>query len=215
MAATPHVRDDFPTTADQMEAGVAKLNFELLAKSISLVVEPGAEVAIERLRYLGVAEMRRLTLGGTGVYMLVETPYTVFPARLPLLVQGLRDRGITPVMAHPERCRDVQRSPDIIRLAVERGALVQVTAGSVVGDLGEGPLQAARHLLRRSLVHLIGSDTHGVEGRASLARARREAENPDDFDWMTKAAGRAVLAGRPLPPRPPVHRRNWRGGFGR
>ena len=46
VAATPHVRDDYPTSADAMLRGVESLQRELDAAGIGLTVLPGAEVAV-------------------------------------------------------------------------------------------------------------------------------------------------------------------------
>lgn len=211
MCVTPHVRDDYPTTCDEMETAFARLRFELFSAGIPLTLAPGAEVAIDRLPQLEVAQMRRLTLGATGVYMLLETPYTVYPRGLPVLVEGLAERGITPLMAHPERCRELQRRPDLIRAAVERGALVQVTAGSLAGRFGPASQSAADYLLANDLAHVIASDCHRPDGRSFISQAARRVDDPDRFRWMTTSASSAILAGCAPPDRPAARRRNWAG----
>src|ERR687886_2683298 len=63
MAATPPVRDDYPTTADEMETAVADLRLELDAHGVPLELRPGGELALERLD-LPADELRRFALGG-------------------------------------------------------------------------------------------------------------------------------------------------------
>ena len=54
------------------------------------------------------------------------------------------------------------------------GALVQVTAGSLVGDFGR-PVKAAAHdLLKRGLAHVVASDAHSVGRRPPRQAAARE-----------------------------------------
>ena len=50
LAATPHVRDDYPTSAEQMERGVADVRAALEAAGIELEVVPGGELALEQDR---------------------------------------------------------------------------------------------------------------------------------------------------------------------
>src|SRR5579871_4673715 len=79
MAATPHVRDDFPTRADRMERTLAELRAGLEAASLPLEVLPGGEVAFDWLDRLDASEMRRFGLAGNPGYLLVETPYYGWP----------------------------------------------------------------------------------------------------------------------------------------
>ena len=52
IAATPHVRDDWPTDADLMEERVAELRSELELAKIPLDVRTGGEIALDWLERL-------------------------------------------------------------------------------------------------------------------------------------------------------------------
>src|SRR5262249_40464251 len=136
LAATPHVRDDYPTTVETMETLVGQVRRALLRARIPLDVRKGGEIALTWLDRLSDDELRRFGLGGNPGYLLVEFPYYGWPLRLPQWIFQLQTRGITLVIAHPERNADVQASPEKLRPLVESGALVQVTAASVDGRLG-------------------------------------------------------------------------------
>src|SRR5512132_1581036 len=130
IAGTPHVRDDWPTDADLMEARLAELRAELALAGIPLDVRSGGEIALAWVRRLPAEELRRFGLGGTR-YLLVETPYYGWPRILPDLLFSLLDQGFTPVLAHPERNAEVAAHPERLIELVEAGVLVQVTAASV------------------------------------------------------------------------------------
>src|SRR5205807_4532739 len=49
IAATPHVRDDYPTTAEQMESAVMELRAALADAGIELELLPGGEFAFDEL----------------------------------------------------------------------------------------------------------------------------------------------------------------------
>src|SRR2546423_10468878 len=49
IAATPHVRDDYPTTAAEMEERLAEVRGAVEAAGIPLDVRPGGEIALDRL----------------------------------------------------------------------------------------------------------------------------------------------------------------------
>jgi protein-tyrosine phosphatase len=203
IGATPHVRDDYPTTADEMEAAVMWLREELRAVGIPLELLTGGEVALERLE-LPLDELRRFGLGGSDDYLLVETPYSGWPLDLGERLFVLHAAGITPVLAHPERNAEVQADPERrLRPLVESGTLVQLTAASVDGRLGRRPQAASRRLVELELAHLLGSDAHAPSIRAvGLSAAAATLEDGELARWLTNDAPAAVLAGKPLPPRP-------------
>src|SRR5262249_38596463 len=71
--------------------------------------------------------------------------------------------NLIPVIAHPERSPLFANEPERLRALVERGAVVQITAGSLLGDFGSGPLAACHEFFQRGLVHLIASDAHSLD----------------------------------------------------
>jgi len=80
-------------------------------------------------------------------------------------VAELLERGITPILTHPERNADLVRRPDRVAELVECGCLVQVTAGSLLGAFGSSVRRAARAFLEAGLVHAVATDAHGGLGR--------------------------------------------------
>jgi protein-tyrosine phosphatase len=203
IAATPHVRDDYPTTADEMEAAVDRLRGDLRAAAIPLELRPGGELSLERLD-LPAAELRRFGLGGSDRYLLVETPYSGWPLDLSDRLFRLQAAGLTPVLAHPERNAEVQADPPRrLRPLVDSGTLVQLTAASVDGRLGRRARAASLQLLDLELAHLLASDAHAPTVRAvGLTAAAEGLGHHELARWLTEDAPAAVLAGTPLPPRP-------------
>ena len=59
MAATPHVRDDYPTDVETMERLVSELNEILRQRRIDLQILGGAEIAIPSLLILNDDELHR------------------------------------------------------------------------------------------------------------------------------------------------------------
>ena len=213
MAATPHVRDDYPTTPERMEALVADLRAVLSDHDVALEVRPGGEIALDRLAQLDPDELRRFGLGGNASLLLLEFPYYGWPIALEQQIFELRARGIDVVLAHPERNRDVQARPESLRRAVEMGAFVQLTAASVDGRLGRSSRSAAFRLLELGLAHLVASDAHapGVRQVGMSAAATAVGDEALAY-WLTSEVPHALLEGTHLPPRPeqqPRKRRLW------
>jgi protein-tyrosine phosphatase len=211
IAATPHVRSDYPTTADEMERGVAELRRAVADAAIPLELRTGGELALERLGSLLPDELRRFALGEGRRYLLVETPYYGWPIGIPDLFFRLRAAGVTPILAHPERNGEVQASPERLGDAVELGALVQVTAALVTGQLGRRARARAVRLIGLGLAHLLASDAHGPSTRAVGMSAAARALGDDTLaEWLTRAVPAAIVGNWPIPDRPGrVRRRRW------
>jgi protein-tyrosine phosphatase len=213
LAATPHVRDDYPTSPEAMEQALAELRQAAAAAEISVELLPGAELDLEALRQLDDETLRRFGLGGNPRLLLLEFPYLGWPLGLEDTVFRLAARGFTAVLAHPERNGAVQADPERLRSVVATGAFVQITAASVDGRLGRHAQSAAATLLDLGLAHLLASDAHApAVRRGGLAAAVDAIGDQDLGQWLVEDVPRALLAGAPPPPRPEPARRKRRLG---
>lgn len=215
IAATPHVRDDYPTAPETMERLAAEVGAAAREAGIPIDLLPGGELDLAYLGGLDDEALRRFGLGGRPDLLLLEFPYHGWPLQLRDTVFGLGLRGFTLVLAHPERNAEVQEAPDRLRQLVEAGVLVQLTAASVDGRLGRRPEACARTLLDRGLAHLLASDAHAPSIRqVGLARALEAVGDTELGRWLVEDVPAALLAGEPLPERPVSprtgRRRLWR-----
>lgn len=208
LAATPHLRPDYPGVhVDDLAGAVARIN-ERVPGDMGLRVIPAAEVDLLWALSATDDELRLASFDQRGSDLLVETPYGPLPENFEGLLFRVMDRGFRLLLAHPERSVAFQR--DSARLAglVERGVLIQITLPSLVTKNGRSRSRAlALDLIREGLAHNIASDAHtpgpvrpprlgaGVAAASKVAPARAE--------WMVTDAPAAILAGEPLPP-PPV-----------
>ena len=205
VAATPHVRDDYPTTPEVMEEAVAELRADFEASRVPVEVVHGAEIDIGLLWAVPREDLRRFTIAQTGRYLLLEFPYRGWPFALDSAVKHLVGLGVTPLLAHPERNPEVQDRPDRVRGIVDAGALVQVTAASLEGSRDRAAQAAALRLLELGLVHVLASDSHGPHiGREGMAAAVATLDDPGLARYLTVDAPGAIVAGEPVPERPQV-----------
>src|SRR5690349_16729026 len=160
IAATPHVREDYPTTPDEMHTGVRALRAALEAEGVRVDVLSGGEVALSEVPGLDLEVLRAFGLAGNPDFLLVETPYYGWPLAFHETVARLKGLGIVAVIAHPERNGDVQADPVRLETLVRAGALVQLTAASVDGRLGRRTRACAERLIDLELAHLVASDAH-------------------------------------------------------
>jgi protein-tyrosine phosphatase len=203
LAATPHVRDDYPTTADEMERALEELRAALSAEGIDLALMPGGEVALERIARLEVEELRRFGLGGNDYWLLVEFPYSGWPLGLTRVAERLADDDFGIVLAHPERNPDVQAVPSKLQEFVDDGMLVQLTAASVDGRLGKRARDTSLALLDLGLAHVLASDAHAPSIREiGLSAAAGAIGDRELVRWLTEDVPAAIVACAPLPERP-------------
>ena len=216
LAGTPHVRAlDYPTTPAAMEAALQAVREAVAAEGIAIEILGGGEVALDRLGALADDDLRRFGLGGSGSHVLVEMPYLDWPLELRDRVFELQLRGITPVLAHPERNPAVQEQPALLADLVQAGALVQLTAASIDGRGGRRAQKTASALLDAGLAHLIASDAHAPSVRAvGLSEAAQAIGDRSLASWLTVDVPAAIVAGKPPPARAasPGRRRRWWGG---
>jgi protein-tyrosine phosphatase len=199
LAATPHVRHDYPTSPDAMEGALAQVR---AAVGDALTLLPGGELDLAELDR-PAEELRRFALGGSPAWLLVETPYVGWPLDLGEKLFKLRLAGFDTVLAHPERNRDVQARPELLDRIVAGGTLVQLTAASVDGRLGSRARKAAFALLERGSAHLVASDAHTAAVREiGLTRAVDALEDAALARWLTEDVPRAIVDGARVPPRP-------------
>ena len=221
-AATPHIDHLHGVAPREVAARVEELQAALDARGLPLRVVRGGEVATTRTLDLGTEELAAVRLGDGG-WLLLECPL-IPGALLEPVAAELRSRGFALVLAHPERSPVL--GPELERLTrlVRQGCLSSITDASLRGRFGRVPQERALDMLERGLVHNVASDAHDAERRKpGLTRGLASAE--DELPgiaglarWLTHDLPAAVLAGAPLPPRPPVElerrgrRRFWRRG---
>ena len=208
VAATPHVRHDYPTSADAMEAALVLVRDAVVAAGWPLEVLGGGEIALDALSALAPGARARFGLGGNARLLLLEVPYEGWPIGLSQTVFELSVEGVVAVIAHPERNPEVQQRPDLLADVVRVGGVVQLTAASIDGRLGRAAARCARRLLELELAHLVASDAHAPDVRgAGLSAAVAAVGGGELGAWLTSDVPAALLAGTELPPRPAGRRR--------
>jgi protein-tyrosine phosphatase len=113
---------------------------------------------------------RQITLDGRGKWLLLELPHQGPPPTFDDFLFRLLASGTTPLIAHPERNLAVRKDPRLAERWVQRGARLQLTAGSVSGDFGQPIAECAEVLLRLGCAHVLASDAHSLHKRPPLVR---------------------------------------------
>ena len=73
--------------------------------------------------------------------------------------------GVTPILAHPERYKPIQKNIDIIYDFLNMGCLIQIDGGSILGTLGKSAQVASEKIIKNKWCQFIGSDAHDLNKR--------------------------------------------------
>ena len=167
IVATPHVIEGqwLPMWENILEE-CKELQQLAATMGLSITVIPGAEVAMGINILQGIKGPGAYCING-GRYMLVELPMTEIPAFADEFFFTLQARGITPILAHPERYMKLMANPTQLEEWIDHGILTQLNGTSLMGVMGERVREFAERLLLQDMVYMIGSDAHSKRTRNS------------------------------------------------
>jgi protein-tyrosine phosphatase len=202
ICATPHIRHDHDVRIGELAERVRRLADAIEAARLPLTVLTGGEVAEPSTQRLSDADLRRVSLGGGGRWILLEPRAGPLSAALGETIGALAERGFSCLVAHPER-HLVADLVDRLEDAVRQGALVQVTAAL----LEDGPAaDTLLDLLARGLVHVVASDAHSshagrpVRLSGAVDRMRSAGVPEARLRWIVVDAPAAIVRGEPVVP---------------
>ncbi|MBH49904.1 MAG: hypothetical protein CMG69_04030 [Candidatus Marinimicrobia bacterium] len=145
---------------------VNQLQSKLDKSGIAIKLHIGAEVFY--LPNLLELKDNPLLTFGHGKYMLIEFPFDQVPNGCNETFFQLKLSGVTPIIAHPERIKPIQKDLSIVRRFIRSGCVIQIDAGSLTGSLGSSSKIAVLELIRQGCCHIMGSDAHDDNHRNFL-----------------------------------------------
>ena len=148
-------------------------------------------------------ELRRLSLAGSGRYLLVETPYCGWPVELRRAASRPADRRLH-AGARPSGAQsvEVQATPALLAPLVRGGTLVQVTAASLDGRLGSASRRRAFHLdrSRDSRTWSRVTPTRPTCVRQGCGQRSMRSEDPALADWLVRRRSSSTRRRSAAPP---------------
>lgn len=200
IVATPHASPEFTFQPATVATEIARLR-EHFGERIRIHTGCDMHLSFDNVQD-ALANPAKYSINGRG-YLLVEFSDLVIFKNSTEVLRSLVERGMTPVVTHPERNPLLRQRLELLREWIGLGCLMQVTADSLDGKWGQSAKKFAGTMLEADLVHFLASDAHDAvkrtprleEAFAAIAdqygegRARRLLiENPG-----------AAVAGDPLP----------------
>ncbi|MEK5361894.1 tyrosine-protein phosphatase [Peribacillus castrilensis] len=180
--ATPHhLNERYVNVKDDIIDCVFELNECLQQENIPLSVHPGQELRIHRELFVSLEKGEVLTLDNTNKYLLLELPSGHVPSYTQELIYELLLKGITPIIVHPERNKELIENHNLLFKLVQEGALTQLTSDSIIGIFGKNVKSFSKKIIENNLTHFIATDAHNVTSRGfTLQKA---------YETITKAYG--------------------------
>lgn len=152
-----------PSTSTVLEK-LDQLNEIIKKEGIALQILSGMEIGISENLVDLLTSGRVLTLANSK-YVLIEIPYISLPFGLEEIVFEIISAGYIPILAHPERNKELHSNPKRILDLLERGALTQITTGSLCGDWGDGAKRCSTEFARMDAIFSVASDGHSAISR--------------------------------------------------
>lgn len=199
LAPSPHHRSEYPsrdaalcaTKLEEVRGALqqAGLTLELFTNAENFFLDDTL------LASLGTPASRLL---GTGKVLLVEAPYQGPIPMLTELVFRMKLKGVTPLIAHPERCFEFEKKGRAAEL-VQAGALLQLDMGALIGRYGKIAEKLARQFLGEGLYAVAATDLHSpVNAKAWVGdslKALEKAVGAKAFAELVEKRPAALLRG--------------------
>ncbi len=182
IVVTPHQLGAYAENAGQtIRDRTRELQQFLNQHQVPLSVLPGADVRIEAGMLCKLRSGDVLTLADRRQHVLLELPHEMY---MPLehLLAELKAARLVGILSHPERNLGILSEPRVVAPLVDRGCLMQITAGSLLGAFGPQVQRFSDWLVTEGLVHFVSTDAHGPKNRRPLLRQA--------FERVAQLAGR-------------------------
>ena len=198
---TPHYYGRWKGVEDFLRSREDSFSLLSAAYKGRIALRRACECNIATCANTRLSDLKPLAVEGTD-YILIEMSFTpAWEDKLLFRVEELMaETGLTPVIAHVELYPAVQRPPALASELVRMGCLLQINCDSVAKGRKNDLVFA---LLRHSMAHCLGSDTHNTVVRPPLYRQairRIEETFGEGYVGAMQANMRRILKGEKVVP---------------
>jgi len=168
MVCTPHIHKGyFDNTLNTIRHAFNEFQRAIADASIPLSLSYAAEVRVNELIPIWYKQQELPFLGeynGKRI-LLLEMPHSHIPQGLEVLIKWLLKNNVQPLIAHPERNRELLAEQHKFSWLQRQGCMFQVTAGALTGRFGDKVEGFALSMMRSKAFHVVASDTHDLVRR--------------------------------------------------
>lgn len=181
------------------EENIEKLNIlkeELNKREININLYLANEVYID-LDILDNLEKNIISTINGSKYLLIEFPLWNKVGYMNQIIFELVSKGITPIIAHPERYRYFHNDIEGLEKLIDEGALLQGNIGSIYGKYGYKCKKMLKKLIKRDMISFLGSDIHTPESYEyelnTTKKVKKFIKDESKFKLLTEDNIRKVI----------------------
>ena len=160
---TPHYIDGSEYNSNNIEkiSKFKELKEEIQKEKLDINIYLGNEIFINNNIYELIKNKNIYTLNNSN-YILVELPFHNQIVNLEDIIYELKIKGITPIIAHPERYTYFQKNYKEVDRLKEEGFLFQANYSSILGYYGKEAQKLLKYMLKKRYIDYLGTDIHKI-----------------------------------------------------
>ncbi|MBK0382162.1 capsular biosynthesis protein [Pedobacter sp. SD-b] len=169
LIATPHIMADYyRNTPETINKALDELLEGLVKQNIDIQIEAAAEYYLDETFENKINKGNLMAMGGN--YVLFELSYINYPNNIKEIIQRLNDKGLKPILAHPERYPYLGSIENYYKIK-DYGCYFQLNTISLSGYYGKQVQKTAEELVDNLMVDFIGSDMHHLKHADALKQS--------------------------------------------
>ncbi len=181
IVCTPHHRfNQYCTDVEKIKSNFSELRLEVEKRNLPVKLFLGQEIFYTKKENLyEMLNNKQLLTYNNSEYILLEFPFDYEVENCSEIIYNFKVHGYNVIVAHIERYSWMNL--DIVESLINEGALIQVNAGSIVGECGSKIKKFTKKLLKKGYVNFIASDVHDFRP-CLMKKAYDTLKNPSYFD---------------------------------
>lgn len=187
ICATPHfITEEFEITREKYIDKLDRLVLASKEENLKIKILSGLEIYMHP-NLPKLYKEKKIWGINDSEYLLIELPMGQFPMYTEDVFYELMLLGAKPILAHPERNIKIMKNHDLIINLIKQGVLMQINAGSLLGDYGKEVKKTAEEFVKRNMVHILGSDGHNITSRKTRLKVAYEIvkdTNEAAYNWV-------------------------------
>lgn len=158
---TPHYIKDSIYNANNKDKAkkIKELVNELKRNKIDINIYLGNEIYIDE-EIIELLKNDEVCTINDSKYLLMELPFNHKSFILEEVLYRLKEKGLVPIIAHPERYMVYYNDFEFFENLLEKGCLFQANIGSLYGYYGSKSKKMLIKMLKYDIIHFLGSDIH-------------------------------------------------------
>ncbi len=178
LICTPHIFSEmYPNSPETILPRLDLVRNEVAKAGIDIEIEAAAEYMVDIEFEKLIDSGKQLLNFGQKNYILIEMSYVAPSPNVEKIIFNLQMKGLTPILAHPERYNYFHNQLSKYERLIELGCVLQVNLLSLSGFYGKEVKKAGELLFKNKMVSFLGTDMHHERHMLLL----KELINQKDF----------------------------------